>query len=133
MLWTVSGAFFIPQTALLGFLLTRDVEAAWDATVLAGSAIGLVLGTLSYATLRRTSLMYAMRVAQAREVEPREWGFLRRGQNVAEGRSEVVDGTRFEMPRYAQMLRTRNASRILAGIFLIAYASLVVLSGPWWS
>lgn len=133
LLWTVSGAFFIPQTALLAFLLTRDAYPAWDPSVFAGALIGIPLLAIWYATLRRAAVMYELRMAQAREVEPQDWGFLTRGRVVAEGGTAVVDGTRYAIPRHARVLRTRYASRVLAGILVLAYSSLIALSGWWWS
>jgi hypothetical protein len=131
LVWTVSAAFFLPQTALLGFLLTRDLNDDRDLAVCAGSVIGLVLTILWLAALLRTGTMYKVRMAQAREVEPEGWNFLRRGRKIAKGSVEEIDGDEYRIPWLGRNLPVRKASSVLVGVFFLAYASLFVLSGSW--
>ena len=136
-LWLIFGAFLLPQTVLLGFLLDSTLSAGPVAVWHVGRFIAAVLGLLVcvpwFAAYKRNAAYYFFRMSQAKAAEPDGWHLLREeGEKFADGHEVVVDGKAHQLPCLSRVLRTRWAILMLMSLFPIIYVALVILTGPWW-
>jgi hypothetical protein len=136
--WQTFTAFLVAHTVFMGFLLqavSRTGLRNWAPEVFVASGIGLVLTGLWYVAHRRTAAYNRLRMAQAREAEPRSWKFLRDGQSFAHGNSLTIDNDACRLPRprwLSRRLTTTCVVTALISLFAVIYAFVALLTAPWW-
>lgn len=102
LLWQRFGAFLLPHTIFLAFVLnsaaTRQL-ASYAPGVFWPSVVGLLLCVPWLAVYVRSSAYYVLRIAQARAVEPPGWQLLGgAAQDFSGGRSVSIGGESLRMP-----------------------------------
>src|SRR5438876_555055 len=89
--WQTFTAFLVAHTVFMAFLLQMvsrpGILWSWAPGAFWASILGCVLSILWLTAHRRTAAYNRLRMAQAREAEPRSWKFLRDGQSFAHGNS----------------------------------------------
>jgi hypothetical protein len=140
LLWTVLGAFLVAEAVLLGLLGSSMADVSgegalcrWDPLVFVGGILGLLVCVPWWACYHRNSTYYEFRMAQARRLEDDlSYDILSSGKKLSEGHWVPMDGRCYRMPWMSRTLRTRRSGRALIVLFGVAFAALIVVSGPWW-
>jgi hypothetical protein len=128
----IFSAFLLANTVFMGFLLHVATGGGGfpgdPATAVVGGMVGLLVATLWLAAYERNVLSLEMRMARARETEPDGWELVTgrphsfdRGEEVAfDGEDETL------RVKGLARLEIRNAGRLLIGVFIVSYATVVV-------
>jgi len=128
----VFSAFLLANTVLMGFLLhaatSRGGFPGEPRTAVAGGLVGLCVSGLWLAAYERNASALEMRMARARETEPDGWELLTgRPRSFDEGHAVAFDGKDEPMRvKGLARLEIRNAARLLIGLFIVVYATVVV-------
>ena len=118
LIWIVLGAFFIPDTVILGLILRLLPDplsggGRSEIAVFVPALIGLLLTVALSAAFARTTAYYRLRVAQALEIE-KSLGF-----------TFLSDGSRF---RGGEQVHGESMSRVVRGLPLWGIAWLPILA-----
>jgi hypothetical protein len=137
-LWLIFGAFLLPQTVLLGFLLDSALKAdpnhLWHVGRFIIALLGLLICVPWFAAYKRNAAYYFFRMSQAKAAEPTEWYLLREeGENFADGHEVKINGEPHQLPCLSRAIRTRSAIPMLMLLFPIIYIVLMLLNVPWCS
>ena len=138
LLWQVFGAFLLAHTVLLAVSLGTALDGGklvdWRLGAFSAGLLGLLLCLPWWASYRRRSAYYILRMAQAREKEPIGWDLLDGiGKRFSEGEPVMVAGECHQIKGTANWLRTKRGGPSLVIAFALAYVFVIVVSGPWWS
>jgi hypothetical protein len=152
-LWLIFGAFLLPHTVLVGFLLDSFLggraEAAWHLGRFSVAVLGLLVSIPWFAAYGRNAAYYFFRMSQAKAAEPDNWHLLKvdgesfadgdqvtievRHKVTIDGKEQVtIDGKKHQIPCFSRFFRTRWAIPVLMLFFPVIYLGLAILNGPWW-
>jgi len=137
LLWQIFGAFLLPHSVFLAFILQNafngDALTLSRPGVFIASVVGFLLCIPWVASYSRSSDYYIFRMAQARAAEPPGWDLLHgAGEKFSAGNSVVIGGTHYRVKWLGRALRTKYSAPMLILIFALAYVAVAVISGPWW-
>jgi hypothetical protein len=133
LIWTVFESYMLTNALLLAFELSRPNinGTGWRLGDLGVALLGLSLSATWYAAHSRYSTYYKFRMAQAKEIEPRAWRFLRdRGESLARGCEVTIENQQFRMGILARNLPLEFGGRLVVLAFIGLYAVLAILSTP---
>jgi hypothetical protein len=122
--WYVFQTYIIVHTILVGFLLSNAFAKSLASPygILIISAVGLFLCIPWRATSKRNSAYHHFRMAQARELEPEGWDFLKgKGKSFADGNEVEAGGEKHKITCLAQILRRPVAAKYIVYAFVLVY------------
>ena len=138
LMWQIFGAFLLAHTVFLaislGTALDGSVLVSWRLGAFCAGLLGLLLCLPWWSSYRRSSSYYILRMAQAREKEPPNWDLIDGvGRRFSNGNCVMVGGQCHKIRGAAKWLRTKRGVPALIISFVLAYAFVIAVSGPWWS
>jgi hypothetical protein len=125
--WLIFGAFLLAETVLIGAIASIAKDGP-DAFVFGGSILGLLLVIPWWATYRYNHALYALRVHEARSLEPSAGTFFTNGKELIDTGFSSLD-SKIRIPYLARRLAPRHSVLSLIAIFAAAF--LVILIGHW--
>ena len=135
LLWQIFGAFLLPHTVFVAFLLQsvfNNHMPDYEPAVFFPGLLGAVLCLPWYASYSRSSDYYIFRMAQAKAVEPPDMGLIAgAGERFSDGEQVEVGGKPYRIKRLGRVLRTKKSVPVLILTFLGVYLALVIWRGPW--
>lgn len=136
LLWQRFGAFLLPHSVFLAFVLNSASAGQighYSFRTFWSSVVGFLLCVPWLAVYMRSSAYYSFRIAQAREIEPAGWHlFGGKARDFSAGKNVTVSSENRRMPWLARRLRTEQAGWSMIFVFFLVYLAVVVASGPWW-
>ena len=136
LLWQIFGAFLLPHTIFLAFLLQAVLGADLPADqpgCFWPSVIGLVLCIPWWAAYNRNSAYYKFRLAQAKDTEPEGWELLNGPvERFADGHEVTVGGGTLRHKGISRLLNTRRSVTLMIAIFAVVYFGIAILSSSYW-
>lgn len=134
-LWSTFGAFLLPQTVFLGFLLSvgfgEENPIGWSLGLFIAALVGVVLSIVWIATFRRSMAYYHFTVAQVREVEPPGWDLFKgRREKFRDGYPVKIDGCCYQTKGLLR-IKVRWAIQFVIYTFIGTYVIVAILRGPW--
>jgi len=123
LLWRIFGAFLLPHSIFLAFLLTVSFEKERVSSIgiVTAAIIGFILGIVWLLSCFRSIAFYDFRMAQAKEMEFSDWNLLKgKPEKFREGR-KVKIGERDYCLKWFQKVSTRWAVLVIVIMFLTAY------------
>jgi hypothetical protein len=137
LMWQIFGAFLLPHTVFLAFLLQTAFGSgqinSYRPGVFFASIVGGLLCIPWAASYSRNSDYYTFRMAQAREAEPMNWNLLKgQGEQFSAGEKVRIADKTYRVNWLSRVLRTKRSVPLLISFFVIVYLGILVLNGPWW-
>ncbi|HVX90988.1 MAG TPA: hypothetical protein VHC20_05190 [Candidatus Paceibacterota bacterium] len=127
--WLIFGAFLLAETVLIGAVAAIAKEGP-DAFVFGGALLGLFLILPWWATFRYNHALYALRVHEARSLEPSVGTFFTNGKQLIDDGVSKADA-KIRIPYLARLFAPRYSVLLLIAVFALAFGAILVTHLPW--
>ena len=128
LLWRIFGAYLLPHTVLLAFLLSIGFGdrglTGWNPWTFTAAILGIWFCIIWMISCSRAIALSDLTGTEAKKREPSSWSLLKGP------RDEFMEGTYCKMKWYHK-LRVRKSVLMIIVTFLTMYSLLAILSGPW--
>lgn len=128
LMWLVLSAFLLAETVLLGAIAAVAKDGP-DAFVFGGALLGLILVIPWWTSFRYNHALYALRVFEARSLEPQVGSFFTNGRVVIESGSSPLDRS-IRIPWLARRLAPRHAVSFLIWVFAASFVVILISYHP---
>jgi hypothetical protein len=138
LLWQIFGSFLLTHTIFMAFLLqaatgNAQIIPSYRLGMFIASIAGMVLCIPWAGSYARSSAFYIFRMAQARQVEPKDWTLVGKdGENFSSGNIVILGAEQYQIFWLARIFRTQRSVPFLIFFFFLIYLAFFILSGPWW-
>ena len=121
--WLVFGAFLITETMILGSIISTEKGNLWT---FIGAFFGFLLCIPWWGSFRYNHKFYELRIAEAREFEPKKGGFFNNGKRLIEGKIVDLKKTKRTLSLTGDAMRPNTSIMFLILIYAIAYFLIFV-------
>lgn len=134
-LWRIFGAFLLPQSIFLAFLLSvgfgDEKLTRWSPGVFIAAIVGLLLCIAWMLICLGSIAYYHFSVAQVKGIEPKDWELMKgRREEFRDGRSVKIEGRWYQIKCFLK-IRVRYAIYVIIVAFFMTYLLIFILRGPW--
>jgi hypothetical protein len=126
--WLIFGAFLLAETVLISAIAAIAKDGP-DAFVFGGSILGLLLVIPWWATYRYNHALYALRIHEARSLEPAVGTFFTNGKELIDRGVSSLD-PKIRIPCLARCLAPRHSVFSLIVVFAVAFFVILVTHLP---
>jgi hypothetical protein len=119
--WLVFGAFLITETMILGGIISTEKGNLWT---FFGAIFGLLLCIPWWGSFRYNHKFYELRMAEAREFEPKQGNFFNNGKRLIEGK--IVDLKKTKgLLLTGDAMRPSTSIKYLIILYIVAYLLII--------
>lgn len=136
MLWVILSACMVVNVLIVGFIAQTIADKDYcyfkgSLPCIAGAFLGIVLSIAWYGTFLRNSQYYHFRMAQAKQLENKNYPLLRKkGYKFSKGQKVFVGKQSFQLTGLSQYMQNKYAGHILIIGFVIIYILIILFCWP---
>lgn len=128
LLWRIFGAYLLPHTVFLAFLLSVGFKGeefiAWNPGVLIAAIFGCCFCVIWWWSCSRALALYDYSYIRTKRVEPPNWGLIK-------GEREEFKKGRWAWMKWHHKLRARHTVTMIIVTFFAMYFIIAIIQGLW--